>query len=411
MGDGPRFSSPGPVLHNRPMRSRLRIVVAGLVGQHPVGGVAFDYLQYVLGLADLGHDVAYHEDTWSWPYDPVRRTVTDDPSYSTAMLHRFFERHAPELADRWHYVHLHETHHGMSAADFAAFAAGADLFLNVSGASMVPNELSNRCTTVFVDTDPGYNQIVMLERPAWSENVDRWVESVRAHDRHVTYAEAMGTDACRVPDVGLRWHPTRMPIVPRLWADLPSAPADGPWTTVMTWNAFKGPLLLDGVEYGSKGTEFERLLDLPTRTSVPLQVALGGADAPADDLVARGWRVVDGPAVTRRPVDYQRYIAGSQGELSVAKQVYVALRTGWFSCRTACYLAAGRPAVVQDTGFSLQVPVGDGLLAFDDADGALAALDTVARAPDRHRRAAREIVAEHLAADVVLPPLLEAVLS
>ena len=160
------------------MSSPLRIIVTGLVGLYPVGGVAWDYLQYVVGLARLGHDVYYHEDTWSWPYHPIERQVTSEGRYSAQFLAGFFRRYAPELGARWHYLHLHETSYGMTRRAFDEVARTADIFLNVSGACMFPEELSPRCVKVFLDTDPGYNQIMLSERFAWSENVDRWCASV-----------------------------------------------------------------------------------------------------------------------------------------------------------------------------------------------------------------------------------------
>ncbi|MGE3999649.1 MAG: hypothetical protein AB7I48_05490, partial [Planctomycetaceae bacterium] len=124
--------------------SRLRIIVSGMVAQCPVGGVAWDYLQYVIGLSELGHDVYYHEDTWCWPYDPVRNTASPDGSYSAQFLQSFFARHAPALIDRWHYNHLHERSYGMSPQDFSDVAGSAELFLNVSGVCAIPPELNDR---------------------------------------------------------------------------------------------------------------------------------------------------------------------------------------------------------------------------------------------------------------------------
>ena len=384
--------------------SRLRIVVSGLAGLHPLGGVAWDYLQYVIGLHRLGHDVHYFEDTQCWPYDPVRQMPVDTPDYSARFIGDFFRRFAPALADRWAYVHLNDRVCGMSRAAIDEVLRSADLFVNVSGANALPEELGPRCVKVFVDTDPGYNQIVMVERPAWSDKVDRWCDGIARHDHHFTYAENIGGADCTIPDTGLRWRTTRMPIVTDLWRDIADrSPAhDAPWTTVMTWNAFKGPLRLRGVEYGSKGAEFEKIVDLPRCTRVPLTLVLGGFAAPHERLAAAGWNVILGPQATSTPDAYRDFIAGSRGEVSIAKQVYVALRTGWFSCRTACYLAAGRPAVVQDTGFGTRLPVGDGLLAFDDLDGLIAAIDRVETDPVRHRCAAVEFAREHFDADRVL---------
>ncbi len=391
------------------MSMPLRIIVAGLVGLYPVGGVAWDYLQYLIGLARLGHDVYYHEDTWSWPYQPVERTYTSDGSYSARFIAAFLATYAPELAQRWHYRHLHQASFGMSAAAFDQVARTADLFLNISGACMLPDRLSPRCTTVFLDTDPGYNQIVFRQRFAWAENVDRWCAGVADHDRFFTYAENINGADCLVPTLHMRWQPTRMPVVVDLWEPVTRqpAPAAAPWTTVMTWNAFKGRLMSQGVEYYSKDREFERLIDLPRLTGLPLMVAVGGVNPPVGRLRVHGWRVVDGPKVTAWPDRYQQFIAASRGELSAAKHVYAALNSGWFSCRSACYLAAGRPVVTQDTGFSRLLPTGEGLFAFRTAEEAVAALGEVEGDAERHARAARVTAEEHFDSDRVLSCLVD----
>jgi hypothetical protein len=388
--------------------SRLRIIVTGLAGLYPLGGVAFDYLQYVLGFARLGHDVVYHEDTWTWPYHPGENRRVGTGDYSAEFIAGFFATYAPALGASWHYLHLHETSFGLERRAFAEFARTADLFINVSGAGMIPDELGSDCIKVFLDTDPGYNQIMLSERFAWSEHVERWCASVAAHDRHFTYAENMGAPDCTIPDVGFHWRKTRMPIVLELWAPLRArGPAPGaPWTTVMTWNAWKGRLVHRGVEYESKGTQFERIIDLPRAAGVPLRVAVGGAGAPRARLAAHGWEVVDGPLTTLTPELYQGFIAGSRGELSPAKHVYVATRSGWFSCRSACYLAAGRPAVVEDTGFAPAIPAGRGVLAYRTPAEAAAALAEVEGDYATHRDAALAMAAEHFDSDRVLTRFL-----
>lgn len=389
--------------------SRLRIIVTGLVGLYPVGGVAWDYLQYVVGLARLGHEVCYHEDTWSWPYHPVQKTNTAEGDYSASYIGDFFKTYAPDLVERWHYLHLHETSFGMRREAFDRMAETADLFINVSGACMIPENLSSRCLKVFLDTDPGYNQIMLSERLAWSENVERWCRSVQDHDRHFTYAENIyGTD-CLVPHMAFSWKPTRMPVVLELWEPLSHRPApnEAPWSTIMTWNAFKGKLVYQGIEYGSKGAEFEKLMDLPRRLQVPLKVAVGGKTAPLERLAENDWEVVDGPEETLTPASYQEFIRRSRGEISPAKHVYVAMRTGWFSCRSACYLAAGRPVVVQDTGFSTIYPGGEGLLPFATEEEAVAAIREVERDYQRHAGAALAVAREYFDACKVLTKMIE----
>ena len=384
--------------------------MAGLVGQYPVGGVAWDYLQYVLGLRRLGHDVYYHEDTWSWPYHPVAARRVDDGSFSACYIASFFDRYAPELHDRWHYLHLHQTSFGMSRSAFDEVARTADLFLNVSGASMLPERLAPSCVRVFLDTDPGYNQIVLTERFSGSEHVARWCASVASHDRHFTYAENIHDAACLVPRAGLSWQTTRTPIVLALWdAVARDAPAAGaPWTTVLTWDAFGGRKVeYGGVEYTDKRSELIRIADLPRRVDVPIRLALGGRNPPVERLAADGWEVVDAPSATLTPARYQAFIAGSRGEVSVAKHVYAAMRSGWFSCRSACYLAARRPVVVQDTGFSTILPTGSGVLAFRTLEEAAAGVRDVEARYEHHSAAARAMADEYFDAGKVLPRLLD----
>lgn len=393
--------------------SRLRIIVTGLVGLYPVGGVAWDYLQYVLGFARLGHDVYYHEDTWSWPYHPIQKTHTADGAYSAAYLAGFFRHYAPDLSRRWHYLHLHEESYGMERKAFDAVAEKADIFLNVSGACMIPDNLSTDCVKVFLDTDPGYNQIMLSERLEWSENVDRWCDSVNAHDQHFTYAENIHGPDCTVPTLDYKWKTTRMPVVISLWEPLTRRrpPEGSPWTTIMTWNAFKGRLIYQGKEYFSKGTEFEKLMDLPGKVRVPLKVAVGGIKAPLDRLSQYGWHVVDGPRATVTPIMYQDFIAASKGEISTAKHVYAAMRTGWFSCRSACYLASGRPVIVQDTGFSSTIPSGKGILPFNTTEEARAAIEEVESHYGDHARGAFLSAVEHFDARKVLSRFVEDVYS
>lgn len=387
----------------------LCIIVTGMVGMYPVGGVAWDYLQYVIGLAKLGHHVYYHEDTWCWPYHPGQNRHTSEGGYSAQFLRNFFKSYAPELQNRWHYRHLHQKSYGMEVTEFDRVAQTADMFLNVSGGCIIPENLSPKCLKVFVDTDPGYNQIVLAEKPLWSENVERWSANVEKHDRHFTYAENINSSDCLIPRLNFSWRTTRMPIVIHLWEPIAKLkpPAANPWTTIMTWNAFKGKLVYKGIEYKSKGEEFIKLIDLPRHTKLNLKVALGGVNAPSKRLRKHGWDIVDGPKVTRMSDQYQDFIADSRGEISTAKHVYVAMRTGWFSCRSVCYLAAGRPVVVQDTGFNETLPIGKGVFSFSNLEEAVEGLKEVEGNYITHAKAARCIAEEHFNSKLVLTRLIE----
>jgi hypothetical protein len=389
-----------------PARERpLRIIVTGMVGAYPVGGVAWDYLQYPIGLQRLGHDVVYHEDSGAWPYHPRENTLVESAAYSVEYIGNFFARYAPELARRWHYRHLRKETFGLAESEFRDFAKFADLFLNVSAANVVPEPLGPSCLTAFLDTDPGANQI-RLSPGSSPERHEWWRTEFGRYDRHLTYAENIGQNDCFVPDLGVRWITTRMPIVLDLWRGRPSPPRGAPWSTVVTWHNFQDPLVYRGREYGGKNVEFEKIIPLPRLTKVPLKLALGGG-GPAERLRAEGWIVVDGPTATRTPEDYTNLIAGSRGEISTAKNVYVAMRTGWFSCRTACYLAAGRPAVVQDTRFSKYIPSGKGLFAFGTVDEAALAIEAIESDYDRHAKAAAEIATEYFDSDRVLNRMLD----
>ncbi|HEY1922325.1 MAG TPA: hypothetical protein VGG44_06130 [Tepidisphaeraceae bacterium] len=396
-----------------PSGQKLRIIVGGLVGQFPLGGVAWDYFHYVLGLHQLGHDVYYHEDTWVWPFHPKLQYATDDPAYTVDFFRDFFHKYAPQLENKWHYVLCHEKHFGMSGEEFRDVAQSADIFLNVSGACFMPDELGPRCVKVFLDTDPGYNQIMLNEKFAWSQNVERWCDLVASHDRHLTYAENIYGEDCLVPRLKYDWRPTRCVVTLPEWSSAreTSPPADAPLTTVMTWDWFKGALTFKGVEYFGKAVEFEKFLDLPSRVKIPLELAINGPKAPLPTLQKSGWHVVEAQEKTLTPETYQKFIATSAGEWSVAKNVYVAMRTGWFSCRTACYLASARPAVVQDTGWSRFVPGGRGVIPFRTMDEAIAGIEAIKADPAAHRMAAYEIAREYLAPDRVLPAMIESIYS
>lgn len=392
---------------------KLRIIVGGLVGQFPLGGVAWDYFHYVLGLDQLGHDVYYHEDTWVWPFDPRLQYPTDDISYTLKFLDEFFAAHAPQLKDKWHYVLSHEKHFGMTREAFTEVARTADIFLNVSGTCFIPDDLGSRCLKVFMDTDPGYNQIMLSERFAWSQNVDVWCHSVANHDRHLTYAENMYGPDCRIPRLDFDWRPTRCVVTLPHWESVRNAPVppDAAWTTILTWDWFKGKLTHGGMEYFSKMAEFEKYWDLPRRVKTPLSIALNGLKAPVKKIAEEGWRIQDAHESTLTPAKYQRFIATSAGEWSVAKNVYVATHSGWFSCRTSCYLAGARPAVVQDTGWSRFIPAGRGVIAFNNMEEAVAGIETVASDPDLHRAAAYDLAREYFAPDRVLPEMIESIFA
>ena len=253
------------------------------------------------------------------------------------------------------------------------------MFLNISGVNFIPNNLSPNCIKVFVDTNPGYNQVLLKEKFAWSEFVERWCEKVSEHDVHFTYGENINEVDCLVPKLGWTWLPTRMPIVIDEWqvASAVDKMFQDSWTTIMSWNVLKGAVVYQGVEYGDKSREFRKILELPGRTGLDLKLALGGGKVPYKDLQAIHWHLLNAPEVTTTADTYKSFIWNSRGKISIAKHIYVAMKTGWFSDRSACCLASGRPVILQDTGFSKLLPTGEGLFAFTTLEEAVEAMQAV----------------------------------
>ena len=383
--------------------SRARVLVLGYVVRGPLGGLAWHHLQYVLGLVRAGYDAWFVEDSDDYPgcYDPTTYACGTDPAYGLAFAAAAFARLG--LADRWLYHDAHAGRwHGARAADADALCRSADLVLDVSGVNPMRPWLRAVPARALVDTDPAFTQIRHLTDP------DARARAAE-HTAFFTFGENAGRPGCIVPDDGFPWRPTRQPVVLDAWPVTP-APARGRYTTVMQWESYPA-CEYGGRRYGMKAEAFGSYADLPRRTPHPLELALGSASAPRAALRAAGWHVRDPGPLSRDPWTYQRYLARSRGEFAVAKHGYVASRSGWFSERSAAYLASGRPVVVQDTGFTDWLPAGAGVLAFSTPDEALAALDEAEGRHAFHARAARDLAAACFDARVVLPRLVDEALG
>jgi hypothetical protein len=373
-----------------------------MVVTYPVGGVAWDYLQYAMGLERLGWEVYYLEDTGWESYDPQAGMYGEDYSYGIRFLNDALAARASTMRNRWHVRDMSGRTFGMQPSEFRKVIAAADLFLNVSGGTLLRNEYMACPRKVLIDSDPGWNHFVNF--PKWDANPGwQGTSGYRAHDYFFTYAERIGAPDCELPDLGIAWQPTRPPVVTNLWKCQP--PGDT-WTTVMTWDNFRRPIEANGKVYGTKELEFGRVDSLPQRVPANFELAVGGASPPREHWRSLGWSVIDSHDVSSTMDQYQEYIQKSRGEFSVAKNVYVATRSGWSSCRSVCYLAGGRPVVVQDTGFSEIIPTGEGLLAFTDLNKATEALIAVESDYGRHQTKAREIAREYFDSNLVLRNLL-----
>lgn len=396
------------------MTRRLRIAVTGLAATYPFGGAFWDYLQYPLGFLQLGHDVLYIEDTGKWCYDPTAATFVENGAWNAAFLGKQISKLEPELANRWFFRDALGNDYGRSWNDVKNFCLDADLFLHVSASCWMRDEYFQAGRVAFVDSDPMYTQSSVppyLDGTIDGAARDR-IEKLREHDLSFTFGENIAEADCRIPTGLFDWIPTRQPVVlDRFRSATVSVSARRRLlTTVGSWEPSQNGPVVDGVQYSGKSVEFERFIDLPTRSVLPLELALTGR-VPIDRLRAHGWHIVDGYGVSCDPWVYRDYLANSLGEWSVSKNAYVASRSGWFSCRTACYLALGVPAIVQDTGFSRMIPTGEGVLTFSTPEEAADAIARVAAEPERHAKAARALAEEYFDSDKVLTRLLQAALD
>ena len=369
----------------------MKILFSSIVGRYPFGGVGWCSLMYLVGLRALGHEVCYIEDTGECVYDPEQNTLSPDPAYGTRHIHETFEPFG--FGDRWCYVNYDGTYHGLSRDAIRAYCADADLFVNLSGGTWFwRDEYVRIPKRVFIDSDPVFTQLAIAKGVPW------YVDFFRQFDHLFTFGANIGTPRCAVPTGEFTWEKTWQPVATELWRTDAPVTRDR-FTTVMTW---RNESFTD-VD-GNKDREFRRFLDLPQRTSARFELAVNG---PQQLLDENGWSPVPAMSVSRTLPQYRDFIQSSKAEFGVAKHAYVSQRSGWFSDRTECYLAAGRPALVQETGWSEHVPAGAGLLAFSTTEEAVEGLARLEADYQDHARRAADIARECFDASRVLPPFLE----
>jgi hypothetical protein len=367
------------------------VVVAGALANKPWnGGEAWVRLSYVFGLRRLDFRVYFVEQI-------AAAQCTDEAvSFFDVVTGTFGLAGASALV-RDDGVVLR----GPGEEALLDIADDADLLLNISGNLTIEPVFDGFRRRAYVDLDPGYTQLWFAD----GHPVNRLAE----HHVHFTVGANVGTPRCGISVGQIAWRPTSRPVLLNDWPAV-AAPAVEKFTTVATWRGGYGRLERDSVVYGQKAHEFRKLVDLPARVAVPFEIALSidaGDDADRQSLEEHGWRLVNPRSVAATPADYRRYVQESSAEFSPAQGIYVETNCGWVADRTACYLASGRPAVVQETGLGAEFPVGEGLLTFRTFGDAVQAIDKVRSDWTAHAVAARALAAEHFDSDRVLRALLE----
>ncbi len=381
----------------------MRILILGYIIRGPIGGMTWHHLQYVVGLKKLGHDVYFLEDsgdTLYSCYDPVRHVTDTDASYGLKYAEGVFRNVG--LEDRWCYFDAHSNcWKGPLKNSIKEKISNAEVLINLSCSNTPREWFAKIPKRILIDTDPVFTQIRNLTEKNRNE-------LSLSHNAFFTFGENFGKQGCGIPDDGFPWIPTRQPVVIDMWKVTQERPA-ADWTTVMQWDSYQ-PGLYNKTEFGMKSLSFRKFMNIPEFIQDEhFELALGGEHAPVEELKSNGWKIINSLDITQTPESYVKYIHESKGEWSVAKDGYVKSLSGWFSERSTCYLACGKPVILQDTGFSSIFPTGKGIFAFDDMEGIKEAVNIIKGDYHFQCTQARNLANELFDSDMVLNNILNSI--
>lgn len=377
------------------------IVVFGILFWFPLAGVTYQFLHFLIGLRRLGYDPYYIEDSGRWIYDPALNDLSPDATRNVNAVVPILEAHG--FKDRWAFRGNYPGGrcYGMTEENILRLYREADAFLNVTGAQELRDEHLACRRRIYLETDPVAAQIKI------AQGNQETIAALQAHDTHFSYGGNFGKPDCRVPLERFNWLPTVQPVVLDLWNNNSARADSAAFNTIATWHNKGKDIVYNGeTYYWSKAREFKKILDLPKRRPVPFELAVGVDKKTRRLLESNQWRVTDPIKLSSDLTNYRDFILNSRGEFTVAKDQNIRLRSGWFSDRSACYLAASRPVINQDTAFGSHLPTGKGLFSFQTMDDILAAVDEIERDYEGNCQAAYEIAAEHFAAEKVLKSLM-----
>jgi hypothetical protein len=382
------------------------IVIAGALANKPWnGGAAWTRLSWVLGFKRLGYDVYFIEQIAPGACRDAAGARCDlaqsvNAAYFTQVLRQFGLDRSSALVSDDSGRTLGGRTIGLGLKEIVEIAEAADLLVNISGHLTLDALKPRFRTRAFIDLDPGYTQCWHTQGLAEHQ--------LRDHHAYFSVGENIGTADCSVPTGEMRWRPIRQPVLLDEWPVLSHVSAPR-FTTVASWRGPYGRVTHEGRQFGVKAHEFRKFAPLPTLTDHAFEIALEADAADERDvesLRSHAWTVVDPKGVADDPFAFRRYIQASGAECSVAQGIYVETRSGWFSDRTVRYLASGKPALVQDTGFGRTYPIGQGLVPFLTLDEAVRGAEGIMRDYAAHARAARAIAEEYFDSDKVLAGLL-----
>jgi hypothetical protein len=380
-----------------------KIVLLGMMSRMPVAGCVWLTMHYLLGLRRLGYDAYYVEAHAITPATFVAHERDDGSGKAAAFIAGVMKRF--DFEDHWafHALHSDARCYGLSEIQLRDLYRDADLIINLHGATVPLPEQSESGRLIYLETDPVELEIELFHQ---QEAAFRFLEP---HIRYFTWGTNYGSADCKVPlPERFPFVPTLPPVICDLW-DNTMPEIRSTFTTVANWRQLNRKVTFQNeVYHWSKHFEFLKFLDLPLKSNRDFELALANYNAQDEQTLRKhGWNVRSAADISTDLDVYHEYLCTSRGEFTVAKDQNVRLKSGWFSDRSAQYLAAGRPVITQETGFSNSLPTGKGLFAFSTMDDVLAAVDTVNSDYEGNCRAAAEIAREYFNYDVVLTRLLD----
>jgi hypothetical protein len=379
-----------------------KVVILHLAVRYPLAGVVWQLLHHLVGFRQLGCDVYYIEDNRAYVYDPLTRTQVADSRPNLKLVGGALDRFG--FRGKWAFLDpASEKYVGMDEAHCTALLRHADAVINLCGASNPCEEhIANNCL-VYVETDPGLLEVKLDRR-----NTEALAYAA-AHKLFFTYGYNIGESDCLLPTAGIEWHRTRPPVLLDEWQESIGPREPRVFTTVGTWHNQGNDIEIGNDKFfWSKHVNFVKVLEVARRANQKIEFATDIYSGPEYERAVRdGLTFVPVVPMSLDLDNYRTYVSSSRGEFTVAKDIYARTRSGWFSDRSACYLAAGRPVVTQSTGFEKSVPVGDGLMAFDGPDEAVNAIKEINSDYQRHARAARKIAADYFDALKLLGEMAE----